>query len=178
VYISLSRVTRPVLNNFKVSIPVSTQADEWIAAEVLRDEFTHIQSQLNAVDSTAQLENEAEATIELSARFLAHVATSIAKDPQSMHARTALLLNVLKHFTSAYLATKDIHTLASGFDTEMRKTVLSAYFRAVAALQPAPVPPQPASALPTAASSGKASIFALFGGQGTNEVYFDELQPL
>ena len=97
-----------------------------------------------------------------------------------MHARTAaaLLLNVLKHFTSAYLAAKDIHTLASGFDTETRKTVLSAYFRAVAALQPAPVPTQPASALPTAASSGKASIFALFGGQGTNEVYFDELQNL
>jgi fatty acid synthase subunit alpha, fungi type len=26
--------------------------------------------------------------------------------------------------------------------------------------------------------SKKASIFALFGGQGTNEVYFDELQNL
>ena len=45
-------------------------------------------------------------------------------------------------------------------------------------LQPAPVPTQPASALLTAASSRKASIFALFGGQGTNEVYFDELQNL
>ena len=107
-----------MFSNFKVSIPVSIQADKWIAAEVLRDEFTHIQPQLDAVDSTAQLENEAEATVELSARFLAHVATNIAKDPQSMHARTTLLLNVLKHFTSAYLATKDIHTLASGFDTD------------------------------------------------------------
>ena len=167
-----------MFNDFQVSIPVSTQADEWIAAEVLRDEFTHIQSQLDAVDSTAQLENEAEATVELSARFLAHVATSIPKDPQSTHARTALLLNVFKHFTSAYLATKDIHTLASTFDTETRKIVLSAYFHAVAALQPASIPAQPASALLTAASSGKASIFALFGGQGTNEVYFDELQNL
>jgi len=165
-------------NNFQVSIPVSTQADEWIAAEVLRDEFTHIQSQLDAVDSTAQLEDEAEATVELSARFLAHVAASIPNDPQSTHARTALLLNVLKHFTSVYLATKDIHTLVSTFDTETRKTVISAYFRAVAALQPAYIPPQPASALLSAASSGKASIFALFGGQGTNEVYFDELQNL
>ena len=60
----------------------------------------------------------------------------------------------------------------------MRKTVLSAYFLAVAALQPAPIPTQPASALLTAASSGKASIFALFGSQGTNRVYFDELQNL
>jgi len=52
------------------------------------------------------------------------------------------------------------------------------YFHAVAALQPASVPTQPALALLTATSSGKASIFALFGGQGTNEVYFDELQNL
>ena len=71
------------------------------------------------------------------------------------------------------------HTLASGFDTETRKTVLSAYFHVVAALESAPVPTaQPASALLTAASSGKASIFAPFSGQGTNEVYFDELQNL
>jgi len=116
---SFSRVAAPVFNNFKVSIPVSTQANEWIAAEVLQDEFTHIQSQLDVVDSTAQLENEAEATIELSARFLAHVATSIAKDSQSTHACTALLLNVLKHFTSAYLATKYTLALASSFDTDV-----------------------------------------------------------
>lgn len=80
--------------------------------------------------------------------------------------------NVLKHFTYPYSA--------STFDTEMCKTVLSAYFHAVASLQSAPIPTQPASALLTAALSGKASIFSLFGGQGTNEVYFqvDELQNL
>jgi fatty acid synthase subunit alpha len=30
----------------------------------------------------------------------------------------------------------------------------------------------------TKALSGHASIFALFGGQGINEIYFDELQTL
>ena len=89
-----------------------------------------------------------------------------------------MLLNVFKDFASEYLATKDIHTLASTFDTETRKTVISAYFRAVATLQPEYIPPQLASALPSAASSGNASIPALFGGQGTNEVYFDKLQNL
>ena len=165
----------------QVSIPVSTECNEWIAAEVLRDEFTHIQSQLDAVDSTAQLENEAEATVELSARFLAHVAASVPKDPQSTSARAALLLNVLKHFTSSYLATKDIHTLVSAFDTVTRKAVLAAYFQAVATLKEQKVsniPAQPESALLSASVAGKASIFALFGGQGTNEVYFDELQNL
>ena len=89
---------------------------------------------------------------------------------------------MFKYFTSAYLGTKDIHSLASTFDTDTRKLVLSAYFRAVAILKErevdAPIPKQPESALLTAALSKKASIFALFGGQGTNEVYFDELQSL
>jgi fatty acid synthase subunit beta len=103
-------------------------------------------------------------------------------DPQSTHARAALLLNVFKYFTSAYLATTDIHSLASTFDTDTRRIVLSAYFLAVTALRAqnldASIPKQPGSALLAAASSKKASIFALFGGQGTNEVYFDELQNL
>jgi fatty acid synthase subunit alpha, fungi type len=161
---------------------VSTQLDEWTAAEVLKDEFTHNQSQRDDLDTTAQLENEAEATVELSARFLTHVAKSITKDPQSIHARTALLLNVLKYFTSTYLTTKDIHSLTSTFDIDTRKTVLSAYFLSIAALKAqdidASIPKQPESVLLTAALSNKASVFALFGGQGTNEVYFDELQNL
>ena len=138
-------------------------------AEVLKEEFIHKQSQRDAVDTTAQLENEAEATIELSARFLAYVAESIAVD-QSTHARTALLFNVFKNFTSTFLATKDIHSLTSTFDTDTRKTVLSAYFLAVAALKAREIDasiPKQESALLAAVLSKKASIFALFGGQET-----------
>ena len=72
--------------------------------------------------------------------------------------------------------------MASTFDVEIRGVVLSAYFRALTTLREravdAPIPKQPGSALLAAALSKKASIFALFGGQGTNEVYFDELQNL
>ena len=145
-------------------------------AEVLKVEFTHKQSQRDTVDTTAQLENEAEASIELSARFLAYFVEGLAED-QSTPTRTALLLNVFKFFTSTYLATKDIHSLTSTFDTDTRKSILSAYFLAVAALKvhDASIPKQE-SALLAADLSKKASIFALFGGQGTNEVYFDELQ--
>src|SRR6201999_3163502 len=42
----------------------------------------------------------------------------------------------------------------------------------------ADIPAAPKSALLGAAFSGNASIYALFGGQGTNEVYLDELQSL
>jgi len=122
------------LGQIRVTIPVSAQLDEWTVAEVLKDEFTHKQSQRDAVDTTAQLENEVEATIELSARFLAYVAESITGN-QSTHAHTALLLNVFKYFASTYLASNDIYLLTSIFDTDTHKTVLSAYFLAVAALK-------------------------------------------
>ena len=101
-------------------------------AEVLKDEFTHNQSQRDAFYFTAQLENKAEAAIELSASFLAYVAESISED-QSTCARSALLLNVFKYFT--YLATKDIHSLTSTFNTDICKIVLSAYFLAVTTLK-------------------------------------------
>jgi fatty acid synthase subunit alpha, fungi type len=109
---------------------VSTQLDEWTAAEVLKDEFAHNQSQRDTVDTPA----DEEATIELSASFLAYVAESIAED-QSTHAHTALLLNVFQYFSSTYLATKDIHSLTSTFNTDTRRTVPSAYFLAVATLK-------------------------------------------
>lgn len=133
------------------------------------------------VDATTQLENETEATVELSARFIAFVTQKLHEESQSIGARTSLLLNLLKHFTTSYISTKDIHSLTSSFDTEVRKVVLSSYFQATAALQAqnvSDVPTSPQSALLSAAYSGKASIYALFGGQGTNEVYFDELQSL
>ncbi|KAF9007571.1 fatty acid synthase [Cyathus striatus] len=178
--------TRPLilsLDTIRLSIPVSTKADEWIAAEVLRDEFTHIQSGLDAVTTTAEFtdENSAEASADFAARFLAHVAESVHTDSQSTTARIALLLNVFKFFTATYLHTKDVHSLTASYATETRKIVLRAYFHALAALQSASVqniPAQPQSKLLGAAKAGDASIYALFGGQGTNEVYFDELQGL
>ena len=117
--------------------------------------------------------------MELSASFLAYVAESIAED-QSTHARTALLLNVFNYFTSTYLATKDIHSLTSTFSTNTRRTVFTAYFLTAAVLKAREIDasPKQESALLAAALSKKVSVFALFGGQGTNEIYFDELQNL
>ncbi|KAJ6624064.1 fatty acid synthase [Mycena sp. CBHHK59/15] len=173
--------TRPLivsLGQIRVSIPVSTSADEWVSAEILRDEFMHEQSLLDAIDTTAQLENEAEATVELAARFLGHVAQKLHQLPESTAARTSLLLNVYKHFTTTYLHTKDIHSLAASYDIEVRKAVLTSYFLALSALRESKVADVPSGPHPALLTAEKASVFALFGGQGTNEVYFDELQSL
>lgn len=149
----------------------------------MRDDFLHAQNLIDAVETTADLEDDqAEATVELCASFLAFVASKLHQNLEAVDARYSLLLNIFRYFTSEYLAVHDIHSLAAGYDTEVRKTVLSSYFNALAALRQhfdaAEIPHGPSSALLSAASNGKASIFALFGGQGTNEVYFDELQSL
>ncbi|EKM73825.1 hypothetical protein AGABI1DRAFT_134019 [Agaricus bisporus var. burnettii JB137-S8] len=163
----------------KISVLVSTKTNEWIDAEVLLDEFIHAQT-LDAGDASSVIE-DAEATVGQAAKFLAHVALNIDNDSQSTEARMRLLLNMLKRFTSSYLATKDIHSLRVSYPIHTHKTVLSACYRTVAALEnkaSSSVPRQLESALLDAAKHGKASIFALFGGQGTNEVYFNELQSL
>ena len=141
----------------------------------------HSQKDLDAIDATIELESKREATLELFARFLAFVAGSLHEDIQSISARTSLLANVFAHFTATYLTKKDVHSIAAECDTDVRKTVLSSYFLALAALEDADVTDisrSPTSALLSAAAKGDASIFALFGGQGNNEVCFDELQSL
>ena len=74
-----------------------------------------------------------------------------------------------------------MHTFTSTFDLDVRRAVISSYFKALATLESSgitDIPRQPPSALFSAARDGDASIYAVFGGQGTNEVYFDELQNL
>jgi fatty acid synthase subunit alpha len=74
-----------------------------------------------------------------------------------------------------------VHSLVSPYDIDTRSAILCSYFQAIVALERqhiADIPRTPIPALFSAAASGKASVYALFGGQGTNEVYFDELQFL
>ena len=64
-------------------------------AEALKGDFIHNQSWSDTIDTTAQLENKAEATLKIFGRFLVYVA-DISED-QLTHACTALLLNVFKY---------------------------------------------------------------------------------
>lgn len=165
----------------QISIPVKAIGSEWIAAEVLRDEFLHAQDVEDAVETTAELENETEATIEFFARFLAFAADNIKAQEKCASSRTAVLVSAFRTFTNTYTEKRDIHSLVATFDTDSRKTVLTSYYKALASLESlnvSDIPRGPRSALLTAAANGEASIYALFGGQGTNEVYFDELQSL
>ncbi|TFK38278.1 hypothetical protein BDQ12DRAFT_666469 [Crucibulum laeve] len=90
---------------------------------------------MNPVDTTADFENEAEATVKLATHFLSLVAESLNKDPQTYSTETrkamlaAYLLGVVK------LRNKNVRDIQQ----------------------------QPGSALLIASVNGKASIFSLFG---------------
>lgn len=154
----------------QVSIPISTEANEWTTAEVLRDEFTHA----DTLHTPSQLEDVPQATIELFARFLRFVAQNVDADSQ----RATILRKAVNQFTSSHLSQQDIHTVAATLDVDVRKTVLSSYFLALGTLEERKVAGMSYAPSPVLFTAPDASIYALFGGQGTNEVYFDELQSL
>ena len=180
-YATLPFISLLMLLILKVSIPVSTCSNEWIAGEVLRDEFIHTQS---VDDAQAEIDEAGEATTLFFARFLGFVADRVRATPEDTPehaARLAVLLKAVSHFTTTLLSDIDIHSLVASYEHEARKKVLSAFYVAHAILVKYNVEGTPKLATPSLlaeALSGRASVFALFGGQGINEVYFDELQTL
>ncbi|TIC66451.1 hypothetical protein E3Q02_01872 [Wallemia mellicola] len=154
----------------RIGIPVSRNV--WWKAEILRENFlqsTHsqLEQEENSEDDYAQLE--------LLSKFLKYVATS-DPDEQSLYVLQASLV----HFHQVHLTNIDVHNLTAKLDADLRKLVLSAYFKSKASLEAANLetPKSPAAALIEQSLQGNANVYALFGGQGANEVYFDELQNL
>ncbi|KAI0046589.1 fatty acid synthase [Auriscalpium vulgare] len=172
------------VGQIRVTFPVSTDANEWIAAEVLRDEFAHAQAVQDAAENAVELEDPAHATTQLFARFLAFAADRVRGSHEGspeQQARLAVLLKALSQFSATLLADIDLHSLVASFDVDARKVVLSSFYSAYATLQKYNAPGIPALATPSllsGAKEGTTSVYALFGGQGINEVYFDELQAL
>ncbi|BGP33367.1 fatty acid synthase alpha subunit Lsd1 [Rhodotorula toruloides] len=191
--------TRPLIllhpsTQTRISLHVPSTSQEWIAAEVARDTF---QDWLQAAEKSGNLvgfeaaepddeqagEGDDEKELVLTAYFLKHVAgllpfPSTATSP----ATAAILLAAFNHFASVYLSGTDVHDLTASLAAPVRALVISSYFLAKTKLEVEGLgkvlPKQPESALLQKAATGQAEVFALFGGQGMNEVYFDELQTL
>ena len=127
-------------------------------------------------DELAQ-DDEPSSVPELVARYLGFIAAEVDEgdDPGSFEEVLKLLLN---EFERAFLRGNEVHALAASLPGIAQKKLVTvqSYFAARAACE-RPVKPHD-SALLREAADGNASIFAIFGGQGNIEEYFDELREL
>ncbi|SGZ13219.1 BQ5605_C028g10556 [Microbotryum silenes-dioicae] len=181
----------------RISINVPSTAQEWIAAEVARDTF---QDWLHAEEKDGHLvgfdaveadednadaagDDRAEKELVLTAYFLRHVASLLPFPATATSPATStVLVATFAHFVRTFLEATDVHSLGASLSVPIRSLVISSYFAARTKLevngQAKNLPKTRDAALLRGVDSGDAEVYGLFGGQGMNEVYFDELQDL
>ncbi|KAI9832727.1 MAG: beta subunit of fatty acid synthetase [Phylliscum demangeonii] len=145
-------------------------------AAQLRDAFL---ATLPAPTDELAQDDEPSSSPELAARFLGFVARRIDQgedDIQGSNVEVVKLL--LAEFERAFLHGNEVHAFAASLPgIEAKKLlVVRSYYEARAASN-RPIKPHE-SALFRAAADDEAKLFAVFGGQGNIEEYFDELRQV
>lgn len=131
-----------------------------------------------ATDELAQ-DDEPSSVPELVARYLGYIASAVDEgEDDDQGSNDELLKLVLNEFERAFLHGNDIHALAASLPGIQQKklAVVRSYWQARAATGRSIKSHD--SALFRAAGDGKASIYAIFGGQGNIEEYFEELRDV
>lgn len=166
-----STPTRPLVlhaDAARVSIPVAASPlSAWVASEVLAQEF-HETLVSDAVIPDEDAEPTNEPQVKLLARFLAFAADKASASAEVL----PVLRAAYDRFNELFLSTVNIHSLVQAFEPESRAEILKAYFKAFAVGRELGsfFEVAHASALLSAAKKGEAELYALFGGQGVNEV--------
>ncbi|KAH0541502.1 beta subunit of fatty acid synthetase [Glutinoglossum americanum] len=129
-------------------------------------------------DELAQ-DDEPSSVPELVARYLGYIVDEVEDgedDAQGSYAEVLKL--VLNEFERAFLRGNEVHAVAASLPGIVQKkiAVIKAYYAARFSVN-RPIRPHE-SALFRAAADGNARIFAIFGGQGNIEEYFDELREV
>jgi fatty acid synthase subunit beta len=150
---------------------------------VIREEFYHSRStdevepaviagDDEAADLAAAAQAAHEAQVKLLARFISFVESKVTSAAKSD--ATEILLSSFERFNEMFLSSSSVHTLTQSFAAEDRQVVLTAYFKAFSTLREVygstKVPVTNRASIWKDAQEGKAKVFALFGGQGSNEV--------
>jgi fatty acid synthase subunit beta len=160
------QVLRPLsIKQNETEVSVLVPANIWVSAEQLKEEFS--------------IEEVAEITeIELAARFLYFASTRAAQQSQFLPVARTLFVD----FRAQYLKNNDVHAITRTLEPESTKVVLRAYYAALVLLKEQNIltaqEVTTKSALFEAAARGDAKLFAIFGGQGNIEEYFDELADI
>ena len=137
----------------------------------MKDRFTA--SLPEPTDELAQ-DDEPSSPAELVARYLGHIASKV-DDGEDL---VEVLKLVLNDFERTYLQGNDVHALATSLPgiAQKKLVVVQSYYAARAAAN-RPLKSHP-SALFRAAEDEEAGLYAIFGGQGNIEEYFDELREV
>ncbi|ODO06611.1 hypothetical protein I350_03968 [Cryptococcus amylolentus CBS 6273] len=181
--------SRPLVLNSpaaRVSVHVpASPLSAWVTSQVLAQDFQDAIA--NDDEPVPEVEDEEgvpkapsqEPQIKLLAKFLNFVADRVAQDASEELAQ--VLFAAYSRFNELFLASINVHSLVQSFDPETRAEILKAYFKAFAAAREQlgdKVQIAHPSSLLEAAKAGKTELYALFGGQGVNEHYFNELALL
>ncbi|KAI8872143.1 fatty acid synthase [Ramicandelaber brevisporus] len=163
-------------------------AGHWDAAEQLREQFLSGPDHLQPVSSSSSSpssddDSSSLAEIEVAARFLKFAALRARQDVQRFVAVARL---VFLQFRDQFLRGNDVHSVTVSINSELgRRNVINAYFTALTILRDTSAIskesgdyPETKSALFDAVAQEKASLFAIFGGQGNVEDYFAETREL
>ncbi|KAK4493919.1 hypothetical protein PRZ48_015105 [Zasmidium cellare] len=143
-------------------------------ATQLKDAF--LQTLPEPTDELAQ-DDEPSSVTELVARYIGFVAKEVeeGEDPELF---TEVLKLVLQEFERAFLRGNEVHAIAANLPgiVEKKLVTVQAYYAARAAVK-RPIRAHE-SALLREAADENAYIYAVFGGQGNIEEYFDELREI
>lgn len=193
LFSSSSPSTRPLVlqqASTRLSIPIPSSSEAWIAAEVIREEFYHsLANDPDSVEIPFQQEFDDEGNpiapvvstepqVKLLSKFLGFVNDKVIStgSPARTDA-TQILLSSFDRFNALFLGAQAIHSLVQEYDSETRSKVLAAYYKSFSTLRVVygvkEVELVQKSGLLDAAVGGKAQLYALFGGQGVNEVSLD-----
>lgn len=145
-------------------------------ASELKDRFTH--SLPAPTDELAQ-DDEPSSIPELIARYMGYVAFSVDEgEDDAQGTYDEVLKLILAEFEKIFLHGNDIHALAATIPgiSQKKLTFVQSYYAARASINRALKPHQ--SALFRAAGDKEANLYAIFGGQGNIEEYFDELREV
>ncbi|RMZ83358.1 hypothetical protein DV737_g1656, partial [Chaetothyriales sp. CBS 132003] len=123
------------------------------------------------------LDDEPSSNAELVARYIGFTAAEVDDDEEAS-SFAAVLKIALTEFERAFMHANDVHALAASLPgiTAKKLLVVQCYYAGRAAVA-RPIRPHD-SALLRAADDEDASIYAVFGGQGNIEEYFDELREV
>lgn len=145
-------------------------------ASELKDRFT---AKLPVPTDELAQDDEPSSVAELVARYLGHISFEVDEgEDDAQGTYDEVLKLVLNEFERAFLQGNDIHALAAALPgIEQKKLLVVRCYYAARASVNRPIKPHN-SALFRAAADNEAKLYAIFGGQGNIEEYFDELRDV